>query len=125
MRWPTACARSASNGATGWRCCCRSASRRSIAHVAIYKLGAIAVPLALLFGVEALEYRLQTAGVKAVITNAAGHAKLADIAAGCRRWSTSSRSTGAAGGAVDFQQLVADDPPHFDVESTRSRTIRR
>ncbi len=36
-----------------------------IAHVAIYKLGAIAVPLALLFGVEALEYRLQTAGVKA------------------------------------------------------------
>ena len=44
----------------------------AIAHVAIYKLGAIAVPLALLFGVEALEYRLQTAGVKAVITNAAG-----------------------------------------------------
>jgi acetyl-CoA synthetase len=30
-----------------------------IAHVAIYKMGAIAVPLALLFGVEALEYRLK------------------------------------------------------------------
>ncbi len=30
-----------------------------VAHVAIYKLGAIAVPLALLFGVEALEYRLR------------------------------------------------------------------
>src|SRR5690606_30059548 len=43
-----------------------------IAHVAIYKLGAIAVPLALLFGVEALEYRLETAGVKALVTNEAG-----------------------------------------------------
>ena len=51
----------------------------AISHVAIYKLGAVAVPLALLFGVEALEYRLQTAGVKAVITSAAGHAKIAKI----------------------------------------------
>ena len=28
----------------------------------------LALPLALLFGVEALEYRLQTAGVKAIVT---------------------------------------------------------
>ena len=44
----------------------------AIAHVAIYKLGAIAVPLALLFGVEALEYRLHTAGVKVLVTTGAG-----------------------------------------------------
>ena len=48
-------------------------------HVAIYKLGAVAVPLAILFGVDALSYRLQNAGVKAVITNAQGLAKLAAI----------------------------------------------
>src|SRR5437868_5567652 len=36
-------------------------------HVAIYKLGAVAVPLAILFGVDALGYRLQNAGVKAVV----------------------------------------------------------
>ena len=41
-------------------------------HIAIYKLGAVAVPLAILFGVDALSYRLQNAGVKAVITNAQG-----------------------------------------------------
>ena len=29
------------------------------AHVAIYKLGAIALPLAMLFGVEAISYRLE------------------------------------------------------------------
>jgi acetyl-CoA synthetase len=50
-----------------------------IAHVAIYKLGAIAVPLAALFGIDAIAYRLRDAGVKAMITNAAGIAKLAAI----------------------------------------------
>ena len=48
-------------------------------HVAVYKLGAIAVPLFTLFGPEALEYRLRNSGAKAVITDAAGAAKLAPI----------------------------------------------
>src|SRR5690606_13082009 len=51
----------------------------AIAHVAIYKLGAIAVPLAMLFGVEALEYRLHTAGVRAIITNGSGLEKITQI----------------------------------------------
>ncbi|OCW58298.1 AMP-binding protein [Hoeflea olei] len=51
-----------------------------IAHVAIYKLGAIAVPLALLFGVEAVEHRLRAAGVKLLVTTAGGHEKVAGIA---------------------------------------------
>jgi acetyl-CoA synthetase len=50
-----------------------------IVHVAIYKLGAIALPLAALFGVDALSYRLRDAGAKALVTNAAGLAKLAAI----------------------------------------------
>src|SRR3954447_8211914 len=48
-------------------------------HIAIYKLGAVAVPLAILFGVDALSYRFQNAGVKAAITNAQGLAKLIEI----------------------------------------------
>jgi acetyl-CoA synthetase len=50
-----------------------------IVHIAIYKLGAIALPLAALFGVDALEYRLNDAGAKAIVTNAAGLAKLREI----------------------------------------------
>ena len=50
-----------------------------IAHVAIYKLGAIALPLAALFGVDAIAYRLGDAGAKTLITNAAGLAKLRAI----------------------------------------------
>jgi acetyl-CoA synthetase len=48
-------------------------------HIAIYKLGAIALPLARLFGTDALSYRLQNAGAKALLTNAQGLAKLSEI----------------------------------------------
>lgn len=41
-----------------------------IAHLAIYKLGAIALPLAILFGPEALEYRLRDSASKVVIADA-------------------------------------------------------
>ncbi len=49
------------------------------AHIAIYKLGAIALPLAVLFGIDALSYRLQNSGAKALLTNAQGVAKLKGI----------------------------------------------
>ncbi|MGH7880269.1 MAG: AMP-binding protein, partial [Candidatus Binataceae bacterium] len=51
------------------------------AHVAIYKLGAVALPVAVLFGTDALLYRLQNSGAKALLTNAQGLAKLDDIRA--------------------------------------------
>ncbi len=40
-----------------------------IAHLAIYKLGGISLPLAILFGPEALEYRLRDSACKIVITD--------------------------------------------------------
>jgi acetyl-CoA synthetase len=55
-----------------------------VAHVAIYKIGAIALPLALLFGVEALEYRLKVAGAVAVVTNSFGAPRIAEVRARLR-----------------------------------------
>jgi acetyl-CoA synthetase len=52
----------------------------AIAHIAIYKLGAVAVPLAGLFGVDAIAYRLVDSGATALITDASGLAKLRAIA---------------------------------------------
>jgi acetyl-CoA synthetase len=45
-------------------------------HIAIYKLGAIALPLAILFGPDAIAYRLQNSGATTLITNAQGLAKI-------------------------------------------------
>jgi acetyl-CoA synthetase len=51
----------------------------AIAHIALYKLGAIALPLANLFGPEALKYRLSDSGAIAVIADAENRPKLDEI----------------------------------------------
>ncbi|MGN6229665.1 MAG: acyl-CoA synthetase [Trinickia sp.] len=55
------------------------APETALAHLAAYKLGAIAVPLFALFGVEALQYRLSNSGAVALVTDTAGLAKIAQI----------------------------------------------
>ncbi len=52
------------------------APETAISHLAIYKLGAVAVPLAALFGTEALRYRLENADARVIITNQAGLEKI-------------------------------------------------
>ncbi|MDH3740168.1 MAG: AMP-binding protein, partial [Hyphomicrobiales bacterium] len=49
------------------------------AHIAIYKLGAVAVPLAMLFGPDALEYRLNNSDAVALIMTTDSSGKLASI----------------------------------------------
>ena len=51
----------------------------AVAHIATYKLGAVAVPLATLFGEDALEYRLKDSGARAVIFDALAAQKLSRI----------------------------------------------
>jgi len=50
-----------------------------IAHLAIYKLGAIALPLAILFGPEALEYRLRDSGARIAITDVSKYETLSNL----------------------------------------------
>jgi acetyl-CoA synthetase len=72
------------------------------AHVAIYKLGAVALPIAILFGPDALSYRLQNSGAKALITNAAGLAKLGGIRGEAPGLACVLSVDGAGAGAVSF-----------------------
>ena len=50
-----------------------------VAHLAAYRMGAIALPLFTLFGPDAIEYRLNDSGAAAVISDAAGVAKLLEL----------------------------------------------
>ena len=50
-----------------------------LAHLAAYRLGAIALPLFTLFGPDAIEYRLNDSGCRMVVTNDEGVAKLAGL----------------------------------------------
>ncbi len=51
----------------------------AVAHLAAYRLGAIALPLFTLFGPDAIEYRLNDSGARAVVSNEAGIAKLLEL----------------------------------------------
>ena len=50
-----------------------------LAHLAAYKLGAVALPLFTLFGADALEYRLRDSGAKVLITDTQGREKTAAL----------------------------------------------
>jgi acetyl-CoA synthetase len=50
----------------------------AIAHIAIYKLGAVALPLFTQFGPDALEHRLGDSGARALITDGENLAKIPD-----------------------------------------------
>lgn len=54
------------------------APETAVTHIAVYKMGAVAVPLFTLFGVDAIQYRLADSGAAALITDA-------EAAAACRR----------------------------------------
>jgi len=85
----------------------------AIAHLAIYKLGGIALPLASLFGVEALSYRLGNAGARAAITNAAGLAKLTQIRDDVPELKHVLSVDGAADGALDLAETLAKASDSF------------
>ena len=90
----------------------------AIAHVAIYKLGAVALPLASLFGADALAYRLADAGVRALITDAAGLAKVAAIRAELPALEVIVSTDGADAGALGFEALIAAGAPAFPTADT-------
>jgi len=90
-----------------------------IAHVALYKLGAIALPLALLFGADALAYRLADSRAAAVITNEYGQTKLQSLRQTLpelRRLIVTGQA--AHGDAIGFDALCNAHPPLFSVADT-------
>ncbi|WP_117196122.1 AMP-binding protein [Rhizobium terrae] len=91
-----------------------------IAHVAIYKMGGIALPLALLFGAEALEYRLKASGAAAIVTNAFGLTRLDGLSEKLPDLRhvivTGSVATGEE--CLSFDELVSAHPPLFEVTGT-------
>jgi acetyl-CoA synthetase len=76
-------------------------------HIAIYKLGGVALPLAVLFGADALSYRLQNSGATALISNALGIARIAEIRKDLPDLKLVLSLDGEADGALDFAATLA------------------
>jgi acetyl-CoA synthetase len=82
-------------------------------HIAIYKLGAVALPLAVLFGTDALSYRLENSGANALITNARGADRIAEIRKDLHTLKLVLSLDGAADGALGFSDELAGASSNF------------
>ena len=56
----------------------------AVAYMAVFQLGAVAMPLSMLFGPEALEYRLQDSEAVVAIADESSMASLQQVRSGCR-----------------------------------------
>lgn len=89
-------------------------------HIAVYKLGAIAIPLFTLFGEEALEHRLGNSEACAIVTNREGAAKLAAIRHRLPALRVVLSIDSAGDGAADFHKLRIDQSTSFEPVNTRA-----
>ncbi len=96
------------------------APETALAHIAAYKLGAIAVPLFTLFGAEALEYRLADSGATALVTDTGGLAKIAEIRGRLPALAFVLCVDGPAEGALGFHQELEAARDAFTPVDTRA-----
>src|SRR3984957_18384459 len=92
----------------------------AVAHVAIYKIGAVAVPLFSLFGVEALEYRLRDSGARAVVTDLAGAAKLREIRSRLPELRLVYTIDGVCTDTIGFHEGMSRQSSEYDPVKTRA-----
>ncbi len=93
----------------------------AVAHMAIYQLGAVAMPLSMLFGPDALEYRLNDSEAKIAIVDESAVANLLAARPACPALTTVITVGAAVGrGDVDWQSVLRPEPPKFAPRSTRA-----
>jgi len=90
----------------------------AIAHIAIYQLGAIAMPLSLLFGPDALEYRLANSDAVAAIIDASAVPAIESIRAQCPALKHLIVVGGRAPGAREWSTLLSAASDRFECVST-------
>ena len=93
----------------------------AIAHLAIYKIGAVALPLASLFGPEALRYRLSDSAAKAVIVGADDLHKVREIRGDLAALASVIVVGGEpAGDELDFAEALAGASESFKTAATKA-----
>ena len=100
------------------------AAETAVAHLAVHQLGAIAMPLSLLFGPDALEFRLRDSDAVVAIVAASGLAPFVDHHAGIRASCPALREIIVVGDPVegmhDWHTALAGASPDFEPVATRA-----
>src|SRR5438874_3736 len=93
----------------------------AVGHVAAWKAGMISVPLFTLFGEEALEFRLQNCGARAIFTDREQMPKLAKLRDRLPDLQAILCVDGPAEGALDLHALAAQASDSFQVVETGAK----
>ena len=93
----------------------------AVAHIAAYRIGAVAMPLSMLFGPEALEYRLNDSGAVLAIADESSVANLRALRAACPALRTLVAAGDAQGqGDTDWDALLRRERGAFRARRTRA-----
>ncbi len=91
----------------------------AVAHFALYRIGAVAMPLSMLFGPDALEYRIRDSEARLAIVDENGIANVLAARPLCPGLATVVAAGAAAGqGDVDWRDLVRGERTAFVAEQT-------
>ncbi|HEY4374822.1 MAG TPA: AMP-binding protein, partial [Burkholderiales bacterium] len=93
------------------------------AHVACYQMGAVAMPMSVLFGPEALEYRLHNSAAAAILIDRAALPNLAPARENCpllKHVVVIGDTSARLAGQVDYDQLLHDQSREFTAVKTRA-----
>ena len=93
----------------------------AVAYIAVLQMGAVAMPLSMLFGPEALAFRLQDSGAVVAICDESTVAAMAQVRASCPALRTVvAAGSGAGQGDIDLADAVAGQPKGFDCVRTQA-----
>ena len=93
----------------------------AVAHIALYQLGAVAMPLSMLFGPDALEYRINHSETQLAIVDESAIANLRAARAQCPGLHTLLAVAGAAGqGDVDWDAALQRERARFSAVNTHA-----
>ncbi len=93
----------------------------AISHISAYKIGAIAIPLFTLFGIDALEYRLSNSGAKGVVTDTANLPKIMRIRDNLPHLKIILATGGPTpDNVLDFWEVIEKGSPDFQAVKTRA-----
>ncbi|OYT86433.1 MAG: AMP-binding protein [Burkholderiales bacterium PBB6] len=91
----------------------------AVAHLAIWQLGAVSMPLSILFGPEALAWRIQDSGARCAVVDEAAIGNLNAVRAECPELAHVLAVGGAQGqGDLDLDAVLAREPSAFRAVST-------
>ncbi len=93
----------------------------AVSHIALYRLGAVAMPLSMLFGPDALEYRINDSEARLAIVDESGMANVLAARPLCQQLATVIAVGAAEGqGDVDWTRALNAERTSFAAETTRA-----